>query len=83
MRRWSNWIFFAAIITIAAAAVYVVWPDDPDRYLPDQLNLPSGNGVPDEVADLMKAAGRNESEQEPCIPLASRRLRVPLARVIP
>ena len=35
--------------------------------------------VPDEVADLMKEAGRNESEQEPCVPLASRRLRVPIA----
>ncbi|MGV3723581.1 MAG: hypothetical protein ACO1SX_22010, partial [Actinomycetota bacterium] len=36
--------------------------------------------VPDGVADLMKEAGRNESEQEPCVPLAARRLRVPLVR---
>jgi WD40 repeat protein len=34
--------------------------------------------VPDGVAGLMKEAGRNETEQEPCIPLAARRLRVPL-----
>jgi WD40 repeat protein len=34
--------------------------------------------VPDEVAALMKAAGRNEGEQEPCVPLAARRLRVPI-----
>jgi hypothetical protein len=36
--------------------------------------------VPDEVAALMKEAGRNESEQEPCIPLAARRLRVPIVQ---
>lgn len=36
--------------------------------------------VPDEVADLMKQAGRNETEQEPCIPMAARRLRVPIAQ---
>ena len=36
--------------------------------------------VPDEVASLMKEAGRNESEQEPCVPLAARRLRVPLVQ---
>jgi uncharacterized caspase-like protein len=35
--------------------------------------------VPDEVAALMKEAGRNESEQEPCVPLAARRLRMPIA----
>ena len=34
--------------------------------------------VPDGVAGLMKDAGRSETEQEPCIPLAARRLRVPL-----
>jgi hypothetical protein len=37
--------------------------------------------VPDQVADLMKAAGRSESEEEPCIPLAARRLRVPICQV--
>jgi hypothetical protein len=37
--------------------------------------------VPDQVADLMKAAGRNETEQEPCIPLSARRLRVPICQV--
>ena len=53
MRRWSNALFFAGIIALAAAAIYVVWPDDPDRYTPDFLNLPSGNGVPDEAADYL------------------------------
>ena len=37
--------------------------------------------IPNEVADLMKAAGRNETEQEPCVPLAARRLRVPIVQV--
>jgi hypothetical protein len=32
------------------------------------------------VATLLKGAGRNESEQEPCVPLAARRLRVPIAQ---
>jgi uncharacterized caspase-like protein len=41
------------------------------------------HAVPDQVAELMKAAGRNETEQEPCVPLASRRLRVPIAQVRP
>jgi hypothetical protein len=36
--------------------------------------------VPDGVADLMKAVGRSESEQEPCVPLEARRLRVPIAQ---
>jgi WD40 repeat protein len=36
--------------------------------------------VADEVARLLEAAGRNESEQEPCVPLAARRLRVPIAQ---
>jgi hypothetical protein len=35
--------------------------------------------VPNEVAQLTTAAGRSEGEQEPCVPLASRRLRVPIA----
>jgi WD40 repeat protein len=38
------------------------------------------HAIPDGVADLLKEAGRSESEQEPCVPLASRRLRVPLAQ---
>ena len=36
--------------------------------------------VPNEVAALMRQAGRNESEQEPCVPLAARQLRVPIAQ---
>lgn len=39
--------------------------------------------VPDEVARIMLAAGRNEAEQEPCIPLAARKLRIPISAVAP
>jgi uncharacterized caspase-like protein len=38
--------------------------------------------VPDAVAELMKEAGQNETEQEPCVPLAARRLRVPLVQSV-
>ena len=40
-------------------------------------------GVPDEVAKLMRAANRSETEQQPCIPLAGRNLRAPIARALP
>jgi hypothetical protein len=36
--------------------------------------------VAEEVAALMNAAGQNESEEEPRVPLAARRLRVPFVR---
>lgn len=37
--------------------------------------------VPDEVADLMTKASRNETEQAPVVPIASRQLRMPIAQV--
>jgi hypothetical protein len=40
------------------------------------------DGVADEVAPLLEAAGRNEAEQESCVPLAARRLRVPICQVV-
>jgi hypothetical protein len=39
--------------------------------------------VANEVAALMTAAGRSENEQEPCIPLTVRRLRMPIAQPAP
>lgn len=52
MRRWWDRIFVLLILTVAAGAIYTVWPDEPDRYFPDFLNLPSGRGVPGKVLGL-------------------------------
>jgi preprotein translocase subunit SecD len=49
MRRWWDRLFVLAIAAVAALAIYAVWPDEPDRYFPDWVNLPSGRGVPSEV----------------------------------
>jgi preprotein translocase subunit SecD len=49
MRRWWDRLFVLIIAAIAAGAIYAVWPDEPDRYLPDFLNLPSGSGVPSKI----------------------------------
>jgi preprotein translocase subunit SecD len=52
MRRWWDRLFVLAICAIAAGAIYAVWPDEPDRYFPDWMNLPSGRGVPSEIAGV-------------------------------
>ncbi len=52
MRRWWDRIFVLLIFVVAAGAIYAVWPDEPDRYFPDFLNLPSGRGVPGEILGL-------------------------------
>jgi len=49
MRRWWDRLFVVAILAIAGVSIYAVWPDDPDRYVPDFLNLPSGRGIPGSV----------------------------------
>ena len=46
MRRWWSRLSVLLIFAVAAGAIYAVWPDEPDRYLPDFLSLPSGRGVP-------------------------------------
>jgi preprotein translocase subunit SecD len=52
MRRWWDRIFFVLIIAVAAGAIYAVWPDEPDRYFPDWMNLPSGRGLPGTIAGV-------------------------------
>lgn len=52
MRRWWDRIFVLVILAVAAGAIYAVWPDEPDRYFPDFLNLPSGRGVPGKILGL-------------------------------
>src|SRR5262245_55522325 len=53
MHRWWGRLFFVAIIALAALAIYVVWPDEPDRYTRDAMNLPSGQGVPASIAKYL------------------------------
>lgn len=66
MRRWWDKIFVVAIIALAAACIYAVWPDEPDRYFPDALNLPSGNGVPSEILGLeLPCHSDDESNENP------------------
>ena len=43
MRRWWDRLFVVLIFVIAGGAIYAVWPDEPDRYLPSAD--PSGRAV--------------------------------------
>jgi preprotein translocase subunit SecD len=52
MRRWWDRLFVLAIAAIAGLAIYAVWPDEPDRYFPDWMDLPSGRGVPSRIAGV-------------------------------
>ncbi len=52
MRRWWNRLFVVFIFVIAGLSVYAVWPDEPDRYLPDAIPWPSGRGVPSKILGL-------------------------------
>ncbi len=52
MRKWWDRILVLLIVAIAAGSIYAIWPDEPDRYFPDFLNLPSGRGVPGEIGGL-------------------------------
>ena len=52
MRRWWNRLFVVLVFLIAAGAIYAVWPDEPDRYLPSAIPWPSGRGVPGKLGPL-------------------------------
>jgi preprotein translocase subunit SecD len=41
----SRWMPLFGIILLSLSALYVVWPSNPDRYLPSVVPWPSGNGV--------------------------------------
>lgn len=64
MRRWWDRLFVVLIFAVAAAAGYTVWPDEPDRYLPDFLNLPSGRGVPGEIGGLKLPCRTTDASNE-------------------
>ncbi len=52
MRRWWNRLFVVLVFLIAAGAIYAVWPDEPDRYLPSAIPWPSGRGLPGKIGPL-------------------------------
>ena len=45
MRRRGNQIRLAFIALITVFSVFAIWPDQPHRYFPDFIPLPSGGGV--------------------------------------
>lgn len=64
MRRWWNRLSVLVILAIAAGAIYAVWPDEPDRYLPDAFSLPSGRGVPSTIAGIDLPCKANEATDD-------------------
>jgi preprotein translocase subunit SecD len=52
MRRWWNRLLVVLIFLIAAASIYGVWPDQPDRYLPSAIPWPSGRGMPSKIGPI-------------------------------
>ena len=45
MRNPVNLVALALIAILTAVAVVIVWPSDPDRYLPDFFPWPKGQGI--------------------------------------
>src|SRR3990170_2846112 len=45
MRNRSNRIVFALVIALTMFSVIVVWPNNPDRYLPNFVPWPEGHGL--------------------------------------
>jgi len=45
MRNRANPAVFALILILTAVAVVIVWPSNPDRYLPDFIPWPKGHGL--------------------------------------
>lgn len=71
MRKWWDRLFVLAIIAVAAGATYAIWPDEPERYLPDAIadKLPSGQGVPSTIlgVDLpCKSDDTNDNDSANC-----------------
>ncbi|MDP9236458.1 MAG: protein translocase subunit SecD [Chloroflexota bacterium] len=52
MRRWWNRLYVLLILVIAGFSIYAVWPDEPNRYLPDAIPWPSGRGLPGTIGPL-------------------------------
>ncbi|MEX0751087.1 MAG: protein translocase subunit SecD [Dehalococcoidia bacterium] len=65
MRKWWDRIAVVLIVAVAAGAIYAIWPDEPERYFPDFLNLPSGRGVPGEIGGLQLPCHTDDDPENP------------------
>src|SRR3970040_143916 len=45
MRNRANWITFAFVVVLTVFSVTVVWPNMPERYLPNFVPWPEGHGL--------------------------------------
>ena len=45
MRGWWNWTVLTLIIALTAFSFVTVWPSEPNRYLPDFVPWPEGQGI--------------------------------------
>ena len=52
MWKWWNRLSIFLIIAVAAGAIYAVWPNEPDRYLPSFIPWPSGQGLPGKILGI-------------------------------
>jgi len=65
MRKWWDRIFVLLIVVIAGFSIYAIWPDEPDRYFPDFLSLPSGRGVPGKIGPLELPCHTDDDPENP------------------
>jgi preprotein translocase subunit SecD len=49
LSTWWSRLSILLIIAVAAGAIYAVWPNEPDRYLPSAIPWPHGRGVPSSI----------------------------------
>ncbi|MBF6599228.1 MAG: protein translocase subunit SecD [Dehalococcoidia bacterium] len=63
--KWWNRLSILLIIAVAAGAIYAVWPNEPERYLPSAIPWPHGQGVPSSVASKLPCRSTQTKEQSP------------------
>ena len=49
LTKWWNRLSILLILAVAVGAIYAVWPNEPDRYLPSAIPWPHGRGVPSSI----------------------------------
>src|SRR5712692_3697186 len=56
MRSKFNRYALVLILLLAAFGIYVIWPDEPDRYFGSKIPWPSGNGL--QISDFKREGMR-------------------------